>query len=210
MCGGDGTSCIGCDGVRFSTCEYDACDVCCGDNTSCLSVPPERDPCLPRFQSNSVCQFFVGDVFVMRLGDDTDGGRNAGRLATATIAERGVVIVESKLGQTYQRWLLDDPSEGALQISDLGSFPEDLGCVKTQTGSYSYTWDRSCNLVNIRSTREDPCGRRRNLLAGSVQLRRQRCPKFYKKQHDSSIFSIDTFVQYCVLARGLRTLCVWL
>ena len=35
VCGGDGTICLGCDGVAFSNRSYDACGVCSGDNSTC-------------------------------------------------------------------------------------------------------------------------------------------------------------------------------
>jgi hypothetical protein len=46
--------------TQNGTCQYDACDVCCGDGLSCVEVPPERDPCIPRFESKLVCQVFPG------------------------------------------------------------------------------------------------------------------------------------------------------
>lgn len=35
VCGGDGTSCMGCDGVAWSGLVYDVCGVCGGDDSSC-------------------------------------------------------------------------------------------------------------------------------------------------------------------------------
>jgi hypothetical protein len=37
MCGGDNTTCAGCDGVPYSNKTQDVCGVCGGDGTSCLS-----------------------------------------------------------------------------------------------------------------------------------------------------------------------------
>jgi hypothetical protein len=41
---------------------------------------------------------------------DTAGGRLSGQRAAVTVAERGLVIVETPLGQTFQRWVVDTPS----------------------------------------------------------------------------------------------------
>jgi hypothetical protein len=105
VCGGDGTSCLDCKGNVFGTCFYDACDVCCGNSLECLVVPPERNPCLPRFDSHKVrdlyeyarahvcdhvvcaqvCQMFPGDVFITQFRVDAAGGRLAGHNAVFTV-----------------------------------------------------------------------------------------------------------------------------
>ncbi|KCV73051.1 hypothetical protein H696_00598 [Fonticula alba] len=50
VCGGDDTSCVGCDGVPNSGVENDACGVCGGDNSTCiilLEIDPDVGPNAP-------------------------------------------------------------------------------------------------------------------------------------------------------------------
>jgi hypothetical protein len=39
ICGGNGTSCIGCDGIPFGK-IYDACGICGGDGSTCYNPCP--------------------------------------------------------------------------------------------------------------------------------------------------------------------------
>ena len=189
VCAGDGTSCFDCRGVVFGTTQYDACDVCGGDGLSCVEVPPERDPCLARFETKAVCELFPGDVFLTTLRSDVRGGRLAGKNVALTVGERGMMILESSIGQVFQRWLVDAPTQHDIQIFDLASFPADSACPASQSGSYSYKWSKDCMTLVVTQV-ADRCAKRESLMrtnADALHFVRQTCRAYPERQHDCQL-----------------------
>ena len=74
-CGGNGTSCLGCNGIPFAV--EDACGVCMGDNSSCMCQfyeefsRPEMDCQLLHFTLNSTLEYidYLVDVLEATLYD---------------------------------------------------------------------------------------------------------------------------------------------
>jgi hypothetical protein len=44
VCCGDGTTCLDCADTPFGTCKYDNCGVCCGDGSSCVCLKIHECP----------------------------------------------------------------------------------------------------------------------------------------------------------------------
>lgn len=61
ICGGNGTSCLGCDGKPYGL-KYDECGTCGGDGSTCFDPCMNLDNCADCTELNTDCVWFVQNI----------------------------------------------------------------------------------------------------------------------------------------------------
>jgi hypothetical protein len=180
VCGGDGSSCAGCDGVpnsgrRYDLCgvcggddardcagvacgssRNDACGVCNGDGTSCA---PPRGECSEEF--GNLCKFHPGDVWAGRYRDSPFDKLLAGDAVALTFAPNNYVIETNALGTHWNRFVITD---NYVALQEFAAFPERVNrsCLATDVAKYSLKFSADCRAAEIVAIIE-PCNRREAL-----------------------------------------------